>query len=172
MYPPTNRSGKHVQTGEQWPPSFTKISLKLQKYSFMFTLILGHDKYFISATVIDKDDLIFPLCKGIFNTFMFRVLVSLKKPLFGCLIFTLYTWACKTFMLILLVSLKLFLSVDWNSHWLHAYFFCSWVLRLLYNVAPYSHWLIEYFKPSCLDRWCFSICYYHVSIWSQHWSAY
>ena len=110
MYPPTNRSGKHVQTGEQWPPSFTKISLKLQKYSFMFTLILGHDKYFISATVIDKDDLIFPLCKGIFNTFMFRVLVSLKKPLCGCLIFTLYTWACKTFMLILLVSLKLVLS--------------------------------------------------------------
>ena len=110
MYPPTNRSGKHVQTGEQWPPSFTKISLKLQKYSFMFTLILGHDKYFISATVIDKDDLIFPLCKGIFNTFMLRVLVSLKKPLFGCLIFTLYTWACKTFMLILLVSLKLVLS--------------------------------------------------------------
>ena len=110
MYPPTNRSGKHVQTGEQWPPSFTKISLKLQKYSFMFTLILGHDKYFISATVIDKDDLIFPLCKGIFNTFMLRVLVSLKKSLFGCLIFTLYTWACKTFMLILLVSLKLVLS--------------------------------------------------------------
>ena len=110
MYPPTNRSGKHVQTGEQWPPSFTKISLKLHKYSFMFTLILGHDKYFISATVIDKDDLIFPLCKGIFNTFMLRVLVSLKKPLFGCLIFTLYTWACKTFMLILLVSLNLVLS--------------------------------------------------------------
>ena len=110
MYPPTNRSGKHVQTGEQWPPSFTKISLKLQKYSFMFTLILGHDKYFISATVIAKDALIFTLGKGIFNTFMLRVLVSLKKSLFGCLIFTLYTWACKTFMLILLVSLKLVLS--------------------------------------------------------------
>ena len=110
IYPPTKRSGKHVQTGEQGPPIFPKISLKWQKYSFMFPLLLGHDKYFISATVTATDALIFTLGTGIFNTFMFRLLVSLKKSLCCCLIFTLDTWAFNTCMLILLVSLKLVLS--------------------------------------------------------------
>ena len=54
--------------------------------------------------------LIFTLGTGIFNTFMFRLFVSLKKSLCSCLIFTLVTWTFNTFMFRLLVSLKLVLS--------------------------------------------------------------
>ena len=54
--------------------------------------------------------LIFTLGTGIFNTFMFRLFVSLKKSLCSCLIFTLVTWRFNTFMFRLLVSLKLVLS--------------------------------------------------------------
>ena len=42
--------------------------------------------------------------------YIYRLLVSLKKSLCCCLIFTLDTWAFNTCMLILLVSLKLVLS--------------------------------------------------------------
>ena len=73
IYPPTEQRGKHIQTGEQGPPIFLchilfglskdlkfctiVLSEKIQFHALCYTcqivkLLLGNDKYFISATVI------------------------------------------------------------------------------------------------------------------------
>jgi hypothetical protein len=82
------------------------------KYHFIRHLLSKHSLDWVICKLCGKVSmgLIFTLGTGIFNTFMFRLFVSLKKSLCSCLIFTLVTWTFNTFMFRLLVSLKLVLS--------------------------------------------------------------
>ena len=82
------------------------------EYHFIRQLLSKHSLDWVICTLYGKVSmgLIFTLGTGIFNTFIFRLFVSLKESLCFCLIFTLVAWTFNTFVFRLLVSLKLVLS--------------------------------------------------------------